>query len=99
MHPLWTVGDKPNGGYLLALLGRAALVTGREDGGATLGGPSSAITYLRPPDLGPATIATTLLRRGRTAAQVRAVLRQNDTDIVEATSVLGELPTQSFDSL
>ena len=24
VHPLWAVGDKPNGGYLLALLGRAA---------------------------------------------------------------------------
>ena len=24
VHDLWTVGDKPNGGYLLALLGRAA---------------------------------------------------------------------------
>ena len=35
--------------------------------------------------LGPATITTTLLRRGRSAAQVRAVLRQNDTDVVEAT--------------
>ncbi len=33
VHPLWTVGDKPNGGYLLALLGRAARTTGREDGG------------------------------------------------------------------
>ena len=24
IHPLWTVGDKANGGYLQALLGRAA---------------------------------------------------------------------------
>ena len=24
IHPLWAVGDKANGGYLLALLGRAA---------------------------------------------------------------------------
>jgi hypothetical protein len=102
VHPLWTVGDKPNGGYLLALLGRAALATGREDGGATWEVVSSAITYLRPPELGPATIVTTLLRRGRTAAQVRAVLRQNDTDIVESTSVLGELPAQAstrYDSI
>lgn len=95
VHPLWTVGDKPNGGYLLALLGRAARTTGREDGSASWEIVSSAITYLRPPELGPATITTSLLRRGRSAAQVRAVLRQHDTDIVEATSVLGDLPEQA----
>ncbi|HWD54718.1 MAG TPA: thioesterase family protein [Acidimicrobiales bacterium] len=95
VHPLWTVGDKPNGGYLLALLGRAARAGGREDGSATWEVVSSAITYLRPPELGPATISVTVLRRGRTAAQVRAVLRQNDTDVVESTSVLSELPARS----
>lgn len=95
IHPLWTVGDKPNGGYLLALLGRAARTTGREDGGGTWEIVSSAITYLRPPELGPATITTTLLRRGRSAAQVRAVLRQQDADMVEATSVLGDLPAHA----
>ena len=95
VHPLWTVGDKPNGGYLLALLGRAARTTGRADGVDSWEVVSSAITYLRPPELGPATITTTLLRRGRSAAQVRAVLRQGDTDIVEATSVLGDIPVQA----
>ena len=95
VHPLWTVGDKPNGGYLLALLGRAARTTGREDGGDGWEVVSSAITYVRPPDLGPATITTSLLRRGRSAAQVRAVLRQEDTDIVEATSVLADLPAHA----
>ena len=92
VHPLWTVGDKPNGGYLLALLGNAARASGRRDGSPTWEIVSSAITYLRPPELGAATIEVTVLRRGRTAAQVRAVLRQNDADVVESTSVLGELP-------
>ena len=55
VHPLWTVGDKPNGGYLLALLGRAARARGRRGGSATWEMVSSAITYLRPPELGPAT--------------------------------------------
>lgn len=91
VHPLWTVGDKPNGGYLLALLGRAARATGREEGSPTWEIVSSAITYLRPPELGPATLVATVLRRGRTAAQVRAVLRQHDADIVESTNVLAEL--------
>ncbi len=92
VHPLWTVGDKPNGGYLLALLGHAARTSGRQDGNPTWEIVSSAITYLRPPELGAATIEATVLRHGRTAAQVRTVLRQNDVDVVESTSVLSELP-------
>ena len=74
VHELWTVGDKPNGGYLLALLGRAALAAGRGGDGWGWEVVSSSITYLRPPELGPATVRTTLLRRGRSAAHVRAVL-------------------------
>jgi hypothetical protein len=92
VHPLWTVGDKPNGGYLLALLGRVARSAGRAEGSPTWEVVSSAITYLRPPEPGPAIIEATVLRRGRTAAQVRTVLRQHDADTVESTSVLGELP-------
>jgi acyl-coenzyme A thioesterase PaaI-like protein len=92
VHERWTVGDKPNGGYLLALLGRAARVTGRGADGPPWEALSSAITYLRPPALGPAAVTTTLLRRGRSAAQVRAVLSQHGADVVEATYVLGELP-------
>ncbi|HSZ35811.1 MAG TPA: thioesterase family protein [Acidimicrobiales bacterium] len=95
VHPLWTVGDKPNGGYLLALLGRAARTSARDEGGHGWEVLSSAITFLRPPELGPAAVTTTLLRLGRSAAQVRAVLRQNDTDVAEATSVLGDLPAQA----
>jgi acyl-coenzyme A thioesterase PaaI-like protein len=92
VHELWTVGDKPNGGYLLALLGRAARQMGNDSGAHTWEVVSSAITYLRPPALGAAEIHTTVLRRGRTAAHVRAVLVQGGTDLVEATFVLSELP-------
>ena len=95
VHDQWTVGDKPNGGYLLALLGRAARETGRGDDGPSWETVTSAITYLRPPDLGPARIATTLLRRGRSAAQVRAVLYQRDAEVVEAVYVLGALPARA----
>ncbi len=94
IHPLWAVGDKPNGGYLLALLGRAARdVVGDGDGAAGWEVLSSSVTYLRAPGSGPATVRTTLLRRGRTAAHVRAVLSQADRDdLVDAVFVLGELP-------
>ncbi len=92
VHQLWTVGDKPNGGYLLALLGRAALIAGRGDGDPDWEVVSSAITYLGPPRLGPASIHTTLLRRGRSAAHVRAVLVEGGADLVDAVFVLGALP-------
>ena len=55
---------------------------------------SASITYLRPPALAPATVRTTLLRRGRTAAHVRAVLAQGGDDLVDAVLVLGDLPDE-----
>jgi hypothetical protein len=91
VHSRWTVGDKPNGGYLQALLGRAARTVGTgEDTAWEV--VSSAITYLRPPDLGPAEISATVLRRGRSATHVRAVLRQDGHDMVDAVFVVSELP-------
>jgi hypothetical protein len=91
----WTVGDKPNGGYLLALLGRAARAVGGGDGPTSWEAVSSSITYLRPPDLAPASIRATVLRSGRTAAHVRAVLRQHEADLVDAVFVLSEVPEQA----
>ena len=55
---------------------------------------SASITYLRPPALAPATVRTTLLRSGRTAAHVRAVLAQGGDDLVDAVLVLGDLPDE-----
>src|SRR5262249_23739906 len=91
VHPLWAVGDKANGGYLLAMLGRAARVTARRHGAHAWEVLASSVTYLRAADMGHALVRTTLLRSGRTAAHVRAVLSQGEHDIVDAVFVLGEL--------
>jgi hypothetical protein len=91
VHELWTVGDKPNGGYLDALMGRAARLVGRGDG-PSWEIQSSSVTYLRPPSLGPAEVHTTVLRTGRSASHVRAVLVQDATDLVDAVFVLSEVP-------
>jgi hypothetical protein len=91
VHPVWSVGDKPNGGYLLALLGRAGRLAALRAGAPEWEVVSASITYLRPPALAPATVRTTLLRRGRTAAHVRAVLAQDGVDLVDAVLVLGDL--------
>ncbi len=91
INPLWAVGDKPNGGYVLALLGRAARHVGAGPD-AAWEVVSSSITYLRPPSFGPALIRTEVLRLGRTAAQVRAVLVQDEHDLADAVMVLADLP-------
>jgi hypothetical protein len=94
INPVWGVGDKPNGGYLLALLGRAARSVGAGPD-AVWEVVSSSITYLRPPSPGPARIRTEVLRTGRSAAHVRSVLVQDDQDLADAVMVLAELPDVS----
>ena len=89
----WTVGPKPNGGYLLALLARAA--------GEGLGSadrphrdPLAATAhYLAAPDPGPADVRVEVLRVGRGASQVRATLERDGRNFVDATFTMGALPT------
>jgi hypothetical protein len=86
INPDWTIVGKPNGGYLLAMLGRAAV--------ARVSQPhvlAASAHYLRSPDPGPAAIETEVLRAGRSASQVRARLRQGEQVCVEALITVGEL--------
>ena len=82
----WTIGGRPNGGYLLAMLGRA---------GAALVGSGHVVAasahYLRSPDPGPVEIGGEVLRRGRSLSQVRARLSQGDRPAVEALLTVGLL--------
>ena len=75
----WTIGHKPNGGYLLAMLGRAAVEVGAHPHVI-----AAAATYLRAPVPGEAEIRAQVLRAGRSASQVRATLTQNGRPCVEA---------------
>jgi hypothetical protein len=89
LNPQWTVGDKPNGGYLIATMARAAIA---EVGGDTHPHPVAASAqYLSAPDVGPATIVVEPLRAGRLASQVRARLIQKDNVCVEALFTLSRL--------
>jgi hypothetical protein len=87
LDPLWTVGGKPNGGYLLAILARAAV----EAAGTHPDPLTSSAVYLSPPDPGPAAVTVEVLRTGRSASQVRARLSQKDRTCVEALFTLGAL--------
>jgi hypothetical protein len=75
----WTIGGKPNGGYLLSLLGRAAVVVGSHPHVV-----AASAHYLRSPDPGTVKVEAEVLRSGRSASQVSARLVQNDQKCVEA---------------
>lgn len=92
IDPGWTVGPKPNGGYLLALLARAA-GAGAVVAGSTHRDPLAATAhFLSAPDPGPAEVHVAPLRIGRGASQMRASLEQGGHVAVEATFTLGTLP-------
>lgn len=84
--PGWTIGGKPNGGYLLTLLGRAAArVSDHPDILA------ASAHYLRSPDPGPVTVTAEVARAGRSVSQVRASLAADGRTCVEALLTLGRL--------
>ncbi len=82
------VNGHPNGGYLLAVMGRAAVAALGEDDRHVVG---STTSYISPPATGPATVLTELRRRGRTASQLHVVLEQEDQARVEALMTLAPL--------
>jgi Acyl-CoA thioesterase C-terminal domain/Acyl-CoA thioesterase N-terminal domain len=86
VDPGWTIGGKPNGGYLLAMLGRAAVTAG--------GHPdvlAASAHYLRAPEPGRVAIEAVVLRAGRSASQLRARMSQAGRDCVEALITTGRL--------
>lgn len=86
VHPEWTIAGKPNGGYLLGTLARAAAEAGPHEHPI-----AASAHFLRSPVPGPATVDAELLRGGRSASQLRVRLSQNDQLCIEAlvtTSVL-----------
>jgi hypothetical protein len=92
LDPGWTIGDKPNGGYLLAMLGRAAVSTAAGIEGPDHPHPLSATAhYVSAPSPGPAEIQAEVLRRGRQFSQVRVRLVKDGFARVEASFTLGRL--------
>jgi Thioesterase-like superfamily len=88
-------GTKPNGGYLLACLGRAALAAAREAGTGHEHVIAAGAQFLRSPDVGPARIETSVLRAGRTATQVTAAISPDGGPGVQAQFTLATLPATS----
>ena len=85
------MGAKPNGGYMLACLGRAALDAAREAGSTHEHVISASAQFLSSPDLGPAQIVTEIDRVGKTASQVSAMIGVDGVRGVRAQFTLGTL--------
>ena len=96
VSPEWTIGGKPNGGYLIAMLGSAATTIGPHPHVI-----AASAHYLAPPDHGPVSIEATALRTGRSASQFRTRMTQGDRLCVEAlvtTATLAEDSTPYWDA-
>jgi hypothetical protein len=79
VDPRWTIAGKPNGGYLLSMLARAA-TWGRKHDHVI----AASAHYLHSPEPGPVRIETESLREGRSASQLRARMEQDGRACVEA---------------
>jgi hypothetical protein len=82
----WSIGGKANGGYLLAMMGRAVADVGTHPHVI-----AASAHYLRSPEFGAVTVETEVLRGGRSASQLRARLIQHDAVCVEALFTTAEL--------
>lgn len=86
----WGIADRPNGGYLMALVANAGL--------DALGLPhalAASAHFLRPPEGGPAQVQVEVMKRGRTASTVRTTLRQHGQpclDMLVTAGALGDAP-------
>jgi acyl-CoA thioesterase len=85
----WSIGGKPNGGYLLAILARAAC-----DGLERPHPLAVSGHFLRPPEGGAAEIRVETVKSGRTAATARATLWQNGRPCLDTLTTAGELANE-----
>jgi hypothetical protein len=87
----WTIGGKPNGGYLLSMLGRAAVTVGSHPHVM-----AASAHFLHSPGPGPVRVEAELLRSGRSATQVAARIIQDGTRCVEALVTTTEIDAQAL---
>ena len=92
VDPEWSVLGKPNGGYLVALMARAAVEVSSHDHVI-----AASSHFLASPDPGPVEIDVEPLREGRSTGQSRVRLRREDRAFVEALMTIGPLDPASED--
>jgi hypothetical protein len=84
VHDGWDIGGNANGGYLLAIAGRAMATE--------VARPPLTITahYLRPAPAGPCTIEVTTVRSGRRLATATATLTMDDAPVLQVLGTFGD---------
>ena len=84
VKPGWDIGGNANGGYLLAIAGRAM--------SEVVGKPPLTLTahYLKPAPAGPCEVEVTTIRAGRRLATATAILRMGDTEILRLLGTFGD---------
>jgi acyl-coenzyme A thioesterase PaaI-like protein len=89
----WTVASRPHGGFLMTLLARAATGSVLAAAGT---GPVDPLAvsaeFLRPPEVGPVLLRTTVRKLGRTASVVGVSLEQRGRACVAGSVTVGVLP-------
>lgn len=89
----WTVGGKPHGGFLLAVLGRAAVAAAGSS--SPMADPLTvSAQFLRPPEVGPVLLRTDVRKSGRQATVVSVTLEQRGQSCVEGVVTTGRLPRE-----
>ena len=86
VSPRWSVGNNPNGGYLMGIAARAMLAdSGQPD-------PWSVTAhFLSPPEPGPVTVSTEVVKPGRTYSTVAASIVQGERERVRLLGAFGDL--------
>jgi len=88
----WSIGGRPNGGYLLAAIARAATEAADREHPLAVSGH-----FLRPPAGGPGEVRTEVVKAGRTVATVRATLWQDGQPCLDVLVTAGRLPDAEVD--
>lgn len=90
----WSISGHPHGGFTLALLARAAMLTAAEQDGISGDPVAISAEFLRGAGLGPALLRTEVRKVGRQTSVIEAHLEQRGRSCVEARVVIGRLPAQ-----
>jgi len=91
LHEHWTVLGKPNGGYLLAVLGRCGGLAVAQIGQDHPHCVAASITYIGAAAPTEAEVEVVIQRAGRGATQIRASLVQDEVVFVEASMTFSAL--------